>query len=168
MSIRRPKYVLAWMRCLSHLLFDARRAGWPSWTCYFEVTYRVFRRSRMARYFPRGIYSCCSPQPSPASVVRRRGVVCVGAPTAAASRSPVSYAPTQIPIRGDDFSWEYEGRGATDGKQVKHAAGGAMPTMRGQTTSQQGDRRLTFAGRPALLLFATDTEYHLYVWLLAS
>lgn len=25
----------------------------------------------------------------------------------------------QIPIRGDDFSWEYEGRGATDGKQVR-------------------------------------------------
>ncbi|CAM9361024.1 unnamed protein product [Pylaiella littoralis] len=26
---------------------------------------------------------------------------------------------SQIPIRGDDFSWEYEGRGATDGKQVR-------------------------------------------------
>ncbi|CAM9415018.1 unnamed protein product [Ectocarpus sp. 4 AP-2014] len=29
---------------------------------------------------------------------------------------------SQIPIRGDDFSWEYEGRGATDGKQSHMAS----------------------------------------------
>lgn len=33
----------------------------------------------------------------------------------------------QIPIRGDDFSWEYEGRGATDGKQVRVATTLASP-----------------------------------------
>ncbi|CAM9587717.1 unnamed protein product [Scytosiphon promiscuus] len=31
-------------------------------------------------------------------------------------------ASQQIPIRGDDFSWEYEGRGATDGKQSHMAS----------------------------------------------
>ncbi|CAM9929681.1 unnamed protein product [Ascophyllum nodosum] len=29
---------------------------------------------------------------------------------------------SQIPIRGDDFSWDYEGRGATEGKQSHMAS----------------------------------------------
>ncbi len=39
--------------------------------------------------------------------------------------SPLSCRLEQIPIRGDDFSWEYEGRGATDGKQVRNEVASA-------------------------------------------